>query len=88
MVCQSATLKVAVDTSTAGGAMGSTYYPVNFTNTSATARPPRTGCAATRRVTGWRRYATASFSACASTSTPLLTVMPVRSGQAVRGVTP
>ena len=33
-VCQSATLKVALDTSQAGGAMGSAYYPVNFTNTS------------------------------------------------------
>ncbi len=34
-VCQSATLKVALDTSQAGGAMGSAYYPVTFTNTSA-----------------------------------------------------
>jgi hypothetical protein len=33
-VCQSAALKVAVDTSQAGGAAGSVYYPVNFTNTS------------------------------------------------------
>jgi Protein of unknown function (DUF4232) len=33
-VCQSATLKVTVDTSQAGGAAGSVYYPVNFTNTS------------------------------------------------------
>src|ERR1700732_1784139 len=33
-VCQSAALKVAVDTSQAGGAAGSAYYPVNFTNTS------------------------------------------------------
>jgi len=33
-VCQPAALKVTVDTSQAGGAAGSTYYPVNFTNTS------------------------------------------------------
>lgn len=33
-VCQSAALKVTVDTSQAGGAAGSAYYPVNFTNTS------------------------------------------------------
>jgi hypothetical protein len=33
-VCQSAALKVAVNTSQAGGAAGSVYYPVNFTNTS------------------------------------------------------
>ncbi len=36
-VCQSAALKVTVDTSQAGGAAGSMYYPVNFTNTSAAA---------------------------------------------------
>ena len=125
--------------------MGSTYYPVNFTNTSAapcgmygypgmsfvtaasssgaqigaaaqenpsfgeaagpaarrrrrarlaagrrrpaTTRPrpasrrPRTGCGCTRRATPWPSYVDVSFSACASASTPLLTVMPVRSGQ-------
>jgi uncharacterized protein DUF4232 len=33
-VCRSAALKVTVDTSQAGGAAGSVYYPVNFTNTS------------------------------------------------------
>ena len=33
-------------------------------------------------------YVDVSFAACASASTPLLTVMPVRSGQGVRGVTP
>jgi hypothetical protein len=33
-VCQSATLRVTVDASQAGGAAGSLYYPVNFTNTS------------------------------------------------------
>ena len=33
-VCRSAALKVTVDSSQAGGAAGSAYYPVNFTNTS------------------------------------------------------
>jgi hypothetical protein len=33
-VCRSAALKVTVDTSHPGGAAGSVYYPVNFTNTS------------------------------------------------------
>ena len=33
-VCKSAALKVTVVTSQAGGAAGSAYYPVNFTNTS------------------------------------------------------
>jgi hypothetical protein len=33
-------------------------------------------------------YVDVSFSACASASTPLLTVTPVRSGHGVRGVTP
>ena len=33
-VCPSATLKVTLDTSQAGGAVGSAYYPVDFTNTS------------------------------------------------------
>jgi Domain of unknown function (DUF4232) len=33
-VCLSAALKVTVDTSHPGGAAGSVYYPVNFTNTS------------------------------------------------------
>ena len=36
-VCRSAALKVTVDSSQAGGAAGSAYYPVNFTNTSAAA---------------------------------------------------
>jgi Protein of unknown function (DUF4232) len=36
-VCRSAALKVTVDSSQAGGAAGSAYYPVNFTNTSAVA---------------------------------------------------
>ena len=33
-VCRSDALKVALDTSQAGGTAGSVYYPVNFTNTS------------------------------------------------------
>ena len=33
-VCQSASLRVTVNASQAGGAAGSTYYPVDFTNTS------------------------------------------------------
>ena len=150
-MCQSATLKVALDTSQAGGAMGSTYYPVNFTNTSdapcglygypvmsfvtsagssgvqigaAAQENPSFGRLAVRVPSGgvahaWLQVATAgnypastchpatahwlrvyppgdavasyvdvSLGACASASTPLLTVMPVRSGHGVRGVTP
>jgi hypothetical protein len=151
VACQSATLKVSVDTSQAGGAMGSTYYPVNFTNTSGspcgmygypgmslvtaasgsgtqigapaqenssfgrqTVKVPAGGMAhawlqlaqagnypastCQPATAHWLRvyppgdtaaaYADVDFSACASASTPLLTVMPIRSGQAVRGVTP
>jgi hypothetical protein len=36
-VCQSASLQVTVDTSQAGAAAGSTYVPVDFTNTSSSA---------------------------------------------------
>jgi hypothetical protein len=149
--CQSAGLKVTVDTAQAGGATGSVYYPVNFTNTSGApcglygypgmslvtaagtagrqigaaaqqnpafgrmaVRLPAAGvahawlqvaqagnypAAACRPVTAhWLRvfppgntvasYVDVSFSACASASTPLLTVTPVRSGHGVRGVTP
>jgi hypothetical protein len=35
--CQSSSLQVTVDTGQAGAAAGSTYYPVDFTNTSAAA---------------------------------------------------
>jgi hypothetical protein len=150
-VCQSADLRVTVDTSQAGGAAGSAYYPVNFTNTSdapcglygypgmslvtadgsagrqigaAAQRDPAFGKLAIRlpaagvahawlQVAGagnypasacqpttahWLRvfppgdtaanYVAVSFDTCASASTPLLTVTPVRSGQGVRGVTP
>jgi len=150
-VCQSATLKIALDTSQAGGAMGSTYYPVNFTNTAATAcgmygypglsfvtaaggtgaqigaaaqEDPSFGRVIVRVPAGgvahaWLQLAQAgnypastcdpatahvlrvyppgdtvasyvdvSLSTCASASTPVLTVTPVRSGQGERGVTP
>jgi uncharacterized protein DUF4232 len=149
--CQPAGLKVTVDTSQAGGAAGSTYYPVNFTNTSGapcglygypgmsfvtaagrtghqigaaaqqnpafgklSVRLPADGAAhawlqvaqagnypasTCQPVTAhWLRvfppgdtvasYVDVSVSACASVSTPLLTVMPVRSGHGIRGVTP
>jgi len=36
-VCQSASLHVTVNTAAAGAAAGSTYYPVDFTNTSGSA---------------------------------------------------
>ena len=150
-VCQSAALKVTVDISQAGGAAGSSYYPVNFTNTSdapcglygypgmsfvtaAGSEGQQIGAAAQRNpafgdlsvrlpadgvahawlqiaqagnypasacqplTAHWLRvfppgdtvasYLGVSFSACASASTPLLTVTPVRSGQGIRGVTP
>jgi Protein of unknown function (DUF4232) len=149
--CQSAELKVTVDTSQTGGAAGSVYYPVNFSNTSGTAcglygypgmslvtaagntgrqigaaaqQNPAFGRMPVRLLAGgvahawlqvaqagnypasacqpvnahWLRvfppgdtvasYVDVSFSACASASTPLLTVTPVRSGHGVRGVTP
>jgi Protein of unknown function (DUF4232) len=150
-VCQSAALKVTVDVSQAGGAAGSSYYPVNFTNTSgepcglygypgmsfvtaAGSEGQQIGAAAQRNpafggisvrlpadgvahawlqiaqagnypasacqplTAHWLRvfppgdtvasYVSVSFSACASVSTPLLTITPVRSGQGIRGVTP
>jgi Protein of unknown function (DUF4232) len=149
--CRPAGLKVTVDTSQSGGAAGSTYYPVNFTNTSGapcglygypgmsfvtaaggtghqigaaaqqnpafgklSVRLPAGGAAhawlqvaqagnypasACQPVTAhWLRvfppgdtvasYVDVSVSACTSASTPLLTVMPVRSGHGIRGVTP
>jgi hypothetical protein len=149
--CQSAGLKVTVDTSQAGGAAGSTYYPVNFTNTSgapcgldgypgmsfvtaagsagrqigaAAQQNPAFGKLSIRLPAGgdahawlqvaqagnypasacqpvtahWLRvfppgdtvasYVDVSLGACASASTSLLTVTPVRSGHGIRGVTP
>ncbi len=150
-VCQSATLKVALDTTQAGGAMGSVYYPVNFTNissgpcgmygypgmslvTAASTAGAQIGAAALENLSFGRvavripaggvahawlqvaqagnypaaachpatahvlrvyppgdtaaNYVDVSFSTCASAGTPVLTVMPVRSGEGVRGVTP
>ena len=150
-VCQSASLRVTVDTSQAGAAAGSTYYPVDFTNTSGSAcgmygypgvsfvtagsstgtqvgaaaqENPAFGKLAVRLAPGgvahaWLQVAAAgnfpahacqpqtvnwlkvfppdqtvaiyvshSFDACAAMGTPLLFVMPVRTGHGVRGVTP
>jgi hypothetical protein len=150
-VCRTASLLITIDDSLAGGAAGSTYYPLNFTNTSAApcelygypgvsfvSVPAGTGAqigvAAKRSsafgkvtvrlapggmahawlqvtVAGnypasvcqpvsarWLRvyppgetvagYVGHTFSACSSTSTTLLTVLPVRAGQALAGVTP
>ncbi len=150
-LCQPASLRVAVNTGQAGVAMGSTYYPVDFTNTAsspcglygypgmsfvtsadstgqqigAPARPsPGIGKVAVRLAAGgqahawlqvtqagnypstqcqpvtahWLRvfapgetealYVNQPFSACSSASVQLLTVMPVRPGQGVRGSTP
>jgi hypothetical protein len=140
-----------VDDSQAGGAAGSTYYPLNFTNTSAApcelygypgvsfvAAPASTGSqigAAARRngafakvtvrlapggtahawlqvtVAGnypastcqpvtarWLRvyppggtvagYVGHTFNACSATSAALLSVLPVRAGEAHAGITP
>lgn len=150
-MCRTASLRITVEDLQGGGAAGSAYYPLNFTNTSATAcelygypgvsfaAAPNSagrqiGVAAKRngafgkvtvrlapggtahawlQVTAadnypasacqpvtaqWLRvyppgetvagYAGHTFSACASTSTALLTVLPVRAGAAVAGVTP
>ncbi len=150
-LCQPASLRVAVNASQAGVAMGSTYYPVDFTNTAsspcglygypgmsfvtsadstgrqigAPAQPsPGVGKVAVRLAAGgqahawlqvtqagnypsaqcqpvtahWLRvyapgetealYVNQPFSACSSAKVQLLTVMPVRPGQGVRGSTP
>ena len=148
--CRSAGLQVAVNVGHAGGATGSTYYPVDFTNTASspcglygypgmsfvtwpTARAARSGrpqqnpgfgkvavrLAAGGEAHAWLQvtqagtypsatcqpvtahglrvfapgetealYVNQSFSACSSASVRLLTVMPVRPGQGVRGSTP
>lgn len=150
-LCPSASLRVTVNVSQAGGAAGSTYYPVNFTNTSNSAcgmygypgisfvtaddtaghqigaaaqQNPAYGKMAVRLAAGgsahawlqlaaagnyppsacrpvtahWLRvfapgetvavYVDHAFAACASASTPLLTVMPVRDGLGAQGTTP
>jgi hypothetical protein len=149
--CRTATLRITVDASQAGGGAGSGYYPLNFTNISSAAcelygypgisfaaspsasgrqiglaalrsgafakvtvrlapggtahawlkvavaaNYPASGC---QPVTAhWLRvyppgetaagYVSRAFGACSSTSTPLLTVLPVRAGQALAGITP
>jgi len=149
--CQAASLRVAINATQAGGAAGSTYLPVNFTNTSSSAcgmygypgvslvsagnrAGHQIGAAAQRNTAfgkkpvrlaaggvahawlqvaeagnypastckpmtaHWLRvfapgqtvalYVNHSFDACSSTTAPLLSVMPVRSGQGVQGTTP
>jgi hypothetical protein len=149
--CKTTALTMTVDTSQADGAAGSTYYPLDFTNTSAAAcamagypgvsfvtagsgagrqigtaaqRNPAFGATVVRLAPDghahvWLQVAAAGnypesschpvtahalrvyppdeteagyvshdFSACAATSAPLLTVMPVRSGKGTQGNTP
>jgi hypothetical protein len=149
--CRTAALRIAVDVSQADGAAGSTYYPLNFTNTSGTAcevygfpgvsfatagtsagrqigvaaqrgnaftkvtvrlAPGQTAHAWLRVVVAanfpastcepvtahWLRvyppgetaagYVEHTFNACSSASAPVLSVLPVRAGQGVAGVTP
>jgi hypothetical protein len=150
-LCQPASLRAAVNTGQAGVAMGSTYYPVDFTNTASSPcglygypgmsfvtsadstgqqigaparQSPGIGKVPVRLAAGgqahawlqvtqagnypstqcqpvtahWLRvyapgetealYVNQPFSACSSASVRLLTVMPVRPGQGVRGSTP
>jgi hypothetical protein len=150
-LCQPSSLQVTVNASQAGGAAGSTYLPVDFTNTSGSpcglygypgmsfvtagdSSGSQIGAAAEQNssfgkvpvrlaaggaahawlqvaeagnypaatcqpVTAhWLRvyapgetqalYVSHAFDACSSDSAPLLTVMPVRSGQGVQGTTP
>jgi Protein of unknown function (DUF4232) len=149
--CRTTSLRITLDASQASGTAGSAYYPLNFTNTSATgcelygypgvsfaaapsAAGQQIGAAAQRSsafakvairlapgatahawlkvtVAGnypaatchpvtarWLRvyppgetvagYVGHAFSACSATSTALLTVLPVRSGQGLAGMTP
>ncbi len=150
-LCQPSSLQVTVNASQAGGAAGSTYLPVDFTNTSsspcglygypgmsfvtagdgsgsqigaAAQKNPAFGKVPVQLAAGgvahawlqvaeagnypaatcqpvtahWLRvyapgetqalYVSHAFDACSSASAPLLTVMPVRSGQGVQGTTP
>jgi hypothetical protein len=150
-LCQPSSLQVTVNASQAGGAAGSTYLPIDFTNTSsspcglygypgmsfvtagdgsgsqigaAAQKNPSFGKVPVRLAAGgvahawlqvaeagsypaatcqpvtahWLRvyapgetqalYVSHAFDACSSDSAPLLTVMPVRSGQGVQGTTP
>jgi hypothetical protein len=150
-MCRTASLRIILDDLQGGGAAGSAYYPLNFTNTSTaacelygypgvsfTAAPSSAGgqiglaaqrngafgkvavrlapgatahawlqvttagnypASACQPVTAqWLRvyppgetvagYVGHTFSACSSSSTALLTVLPVRAGAAVAEVTP
>jgi hypothetical protein len=150
-LCQPSSLQVTVNASQVGGAAGSTYLPVDFTNTSSSPcglygypgmsfvtagdgsgsqigagaqQNPSFGKVPVRLAAGgaahawlqvteagnypsatcqpvtahWLRvyapgetralYVSHAFDACSSDSAPLLTVMPVRSGQGVQGTTP
>ena len=150
-LCQPSSLHVTVNASQAGGAAGSTYLPVDFTNTSSSpcglygypgmsfvtagdgsgsqigapaqenpsfgkvpvqlaaggaahawlqvAEAGNYPAATCQPVTAhWLRvyapgetqalYVSHAFDACSSDSAPLLTVMPVRSGQGIQGTTP
>ncbi len=149
--CATTGLSVSIDPSQAGGAAGSTYYPVDFTNTAgstcamsgypgvsfvtaADAAGKQIGAAAQRnpqfravvvrlapggQAHAWLQVAQAGnyprsschqqtarglriyppdethagyvpqdFAACADTTAPLLTVMPVRPGKGAQGSTP
>jgi Protein of unknown function (DUF4232) len=149
--CQSASLTITVDDSQASSGAGSTYYPLDFTNTSATAcqlygypgvsfvtagtgAGQQVGQAAQRgdafaKVTvrlapggtahAWLKVAVAAnypasscqpvtvhwlriyppgetaadyvahtFSACSSSSAPLLAILPMRAGRGAQGTTP
>jgi len=149
--CSTRSLLISVDDTQANGGAGSSYYPLNFTNTSATAcalygypgvsfaaaattAGKQIGVAANRatafaKVTvslapgatahAWLKVAVAqnypaascqpvtarwlrvyppgqtaagyvghSFSACESSSAPLLTILPVRAGKGIAGTTP
>lgn len=147
--CTTAGLSMTIDPKQAGGAAGSTYYPVDFTNTAdstcamsgypgvsfvtkanaagqqigaAAQRNPQFGAVVVRLAPGghahaWLQVAQAGnypqchqetarglrvyppdetragyvpqeFAACAATTAPQLTVMPVRPGRGAQGNTP
>ncbi|HXL95991.1 MAG TPA: DUF4232 domain-containing protein [Streptosporangiaceae bacterium] len=151
VTCSTTSLVMTVDDSQAGGGAGSSYYPLNFTNTSdaacemygfpgvsfvtaPTGQGQQVGVTALRSgafakvavrlapggtAHAWLKVATAlnypvsgcqpvtvhwlrvyppgetaagyvshTFTACSSTSAPLLTVLPVRLGSGVAGSTP
>jgi hypothetical protein len=103
-VCQSSKLKVTMDTSQAGAAMGSARYPVNFTNTSGTpgGRYGYPGLsfvtsagsggaqigAAAQQDPGVGKLAVRLAAGGAAHAWLQVAHAPVRSGSGVRGVTP